>query len=175
MMMKIPNGMTEKEVLQIISKVVERQAAKFRFGYYEAEDMKQEAFIIAMDALDRYDSNRPLENFLAVHVNNRLKNFKRDHFYRLDNEKHEAKKNIMDPIDLSSVKDELESSMRVENDFIELVEQKEIVNLIDKFLDVTFREDYLKILHGVYVPKPRRQQIYNEIQKILKESRDEEG
>ena len=81
----------------------------------------------------------------------------------------------MDPIDLSSVKDELESNMRVENDFIEVIEQKEIVSLIDKFLDVSFREDYLKILHGVYVPTPRRQQIYNEIQKILKESSDEEG
>ena len=173
--MKIPNGMTENEVVQIISKVVERQASKFRFGYYESEDMKQEAFIIAMDALERYDNKRPLENFLAVHVNNRLKNFKRDHFYRLDNEKHEAKRNIMDPIDLSSIKDEFESGMRTEDDFVDFVEQKEIVNLIDLHLNITFREDYLKILHGVYVPKPRREQIYKEIQKILREPQDEEG
>jgi len=76
--MKIPKGMTEQQVIETITKVADRQAAKFRFGYYEVEDMRQEAFIIAMDALDRYDEKRPLENFLAVHVNNRLKNFKRD-------------------------------------------------------------------------------------------------
>ena len=103
--MKIPKGMTEQEVIETITKVVDRQAAKFRFGYYEIEDMRQEAFIIAMDALDRYDEKRPLENFLAVHVNNRLKNFKRDNFYRMDNEKHESKKLIMDPIDISRVRD----------------------------------------------------------------------
>lgn len=173
--MKIPKGMTEQQVIDIITKVVERQAAKFRFGYHEIEDMKQEGFIIAMDALERYDNERPLENFLAVHVNNRLKNFKRDHFYRLGNDKHEAKKNIMSPIDLHSVRDENETSMRTENDFIDSVEHKEIMQLINKHLEISMREDYLKILEGVYVPKPRREQIFKQIQDIIEEASDEEG
>ena len=79
--MKIPNGMTEQQVIETINKVISRYIYKFRFGYYESEDIRQEAFIIAMEALERYDEKRPLENFLAVHVKNRLSNFKRDKFF----------------------------------------------------------------------------------------------
>jgi DNA-directed RNA polymerase specialized sigma subunit len=167
--MKIPKGMTEAEVIQVINKVVERQAAKFRFGYYEIEDMQQEAFIIAMDALERYDEKRPLENFLAVHVNNRLKNFKRDNFYRMNNEKHESKKLIMDPININRVRDEKENNMRVNDEFIEVLETKEIVDIIDKYLEINMREDYLKMINNVYVPKPRREQIKEAILTIMRE------
>ena len=167
--MKIPRGMTEQEVIETITKVVDRQAAKFRFGYYEIEDMRQEAFIIAMDALDRYDEKRPLENFLAVHVNNRLKNFKRDNFYRMDNEKHESKKLIMDPIDISRVRDEREKNMKCDDNFTEGLEVDEIVSIIDKHLDITMREDYLKMMNNVYVPKPRREQVQEAILSIMRE------
>ena len=78
--MKIPKGMTEEQVLKVIDKIADRYAYKFRFGYFEADDIRQEAKIIAMDALDRYEEGRPLENFLAVHVKNRLNNFKRDKY-----------------------------------------------------------------------------------------------
>ena len=74
--------MTEQQVLEIIERVASRYAHKFRFGYYTAEDIKQEAIIIGMEALNRYDEARPLENFLAVHIKNRLNNFKRDKYYR---------------------------------------------------------------------------------------------
>ena len=80
--MKIPKGMTEKEVTETINKVADRYAYKFQFGFYTPDDIRQEAFIIAMEAMDRYDESRPLENFLAVHVKNRLNNFKRDKYYR---------------------------------------------------------------------------------------------
>lgn len=167
--MKIPKGMTEQEVIETITKVVDRQAAKFRFGYYEVEDMRQEAFIIAMDALDRYDEKRPLENFLAVHVNNRLKNFKRDNFYRMNNEKHESKKLIMDPIDIARVRDEKEKNMKTDDSFKDGLERDEIANIIDKYLDIGMREDYLKMLNSVYVPKPRREQIQNAILNIMRD------
>jgi len=167
--MKIPKGMTEQEVIETITKVADRQAAKFRFGYYEVEDMRQEAFIIAMDALDRYDEKRPLENFLAVHVNNRLKNFKRDNFYRMNNEKHESKKLIMDPIDIARVRDEKEKNMKTDDSFKDGLERDEIANIIDKYLDIGMREDYLKMLNSVYVPKPRREQIQNAILNIMRD------
>ena len=67
--------MTEQEVLIVIEKIANRYCHKFKFGYFTAEDIKQEAFIIAVDALDRYDERRPLENFLSAHVKNRLINF----------------------------------------------------------------------------------------------------
>jgi len=181
--MKIPKGMTEKEVTETINKVADRYAYKFQFGFYTPDDIRQEAFIIAMEAMDRYDESRPLENFLAVHVKNRLNNFKRDKYYRQQKENqakknehnNNAKKFLMDPIDISSVRDEHEDNMRLDDDFVADVEDKELFDLVDTNLDVSLRGDYLRILHGVYVPKPRREQIYDEINRILKENKYEEG
>lgn len=70
------------EQMVIINKVVNRLAPSFQFGYYDVEDIKQEAYILAFDGLKRYDKSKPLENFLFVHVKNRLGNLIRDKFSR---------------------------------------------------------------------------------------------
>ena len=41
------------------------------------DDIKQEAFMIAVEALEKYDESRPLENFLYISISNRLKNLLR--------------------------------------------------------------------------------------------------
>ena len=82
--MKIPKNMTEEEVLQIMEKVAKRLAYKFRFGYYDIDDMKQEAYLEAIKGLEKYDEKRPLENFLWTHVRNRLFNLKRNKYERPD-------------------------------------------------------------------------------------------
>jgi len=78
--------MTEDEVVRIINKIVNRLAYKFKFGYHDIDDMKQQGRLLAIEALasDKYDGKRPLENFLWTHVHNRLFNFKRDNFERPD-------------------------------------------------------------------------------------------
>lgn len=81
--MKIPSGMSEAEVLAVINNIGCRLAHKFTFGYYTVEDIKQQAFIEACKGLEKYDESRPLENFLFVHIRNRLINFKRDHYERI--------------------------------------------------------------------------------------------
>jgi hypothetical protein len=81
---KIPEGMTETQVLEIIERVSTKLAYKFVFGYHTHDDIKQQAFIEAWKGLDKYDSSRPLENFLWAHIKNRLCNFKRDNFERPD-------------------------------------------------------------------------------------------
>ena len=70
------------EELAIIDKVAKRLARRFKFGYYEVADIEQQARLIALEGLKRYDGVRPLENYLWVHVRNRLCNFKRDNFMR---------------------------------------------------------------------------------------------
>lgn len=175
--------MTEQEVLAVIEKIANRYCHKFKFGYFTAEDIKQEAFIIAVDALDRYDERRPLENFLSSHVKNRLINFKRDNYCRQQKEdadikwelRNNAKKFLMEPLDISNIRDEQEKNMRNENDFIEDIFTREMFDLIDSELPVDLRSDYLRIKDGVYVPKPRRQQIYDEISKIINGEDNEEG
>ena len=76
--------MTEEEVLNIIDVIVERLSHRFTFAYYEREDIKQEARILAIEGLDKYKPDLPLENFLWVHIRNRLVNFKRDNYIRHD-------------------------------------------------------------------------------------------
>ena len=185
--MKVPKGMTEEQVLQTIQKVVRRIAHKFKFGYYDYDDICQEGTIIALEGLSRYDGRRPLENFLAVHVANRLKNFKRDNFCRQesispsgDNRsswefRNNTKRFLMEPLDIAGVRDEKESSMKVDNDFIDMIERKELISIIDKKLDVSMRSDYLLMLHGVYVPKTRREQIVEAVVAIIREHTDEKG
>ena len=70
--MKIPNNMTEDQVVDIITKVAHRLAPKFTFAFYETEDIEQEAFMLGVEALGRYDDTKPLENFLYTHISNRL-------------------------------------------------------------------------------------------------------
>ena len=82
--MKIPKNMTEKEVLEIIDKIAGKLSYKFRFGYHDIEDMKQQGTLFAIQGMDNYDESRPLENFLWTHVRNRLFNYKRDNFERPD-------------------------------------------------------------------------------------------
>ena len=169
--------MTETEVLATMTRVVNRIAHKYRFGYYDIDDIKQEAFIIAMEAMDRYDEGRPLENFLAVHISNRLKNFKRDNFFRPDyvppsgkiTNDNNTKRFLMEPLDIDNIRDEHERNMRGEENIVDELAKKELMNIIDTSLDMGLRGDYLRILHGVYVPKPRREQIYESIMQILRE------
>ena len=174
--------MTESEVLEVVNRICDRYAYKFKFGYFEPDDIRQEAFIIAIDALERYEESRPLENFLAVHVKNRLNNFKRDRYYRqhkkLDeniDQLNNSKKFLMDTLDISDIRDEKEGNMRLDDDFIEKIANEELLEIIDEHLDVSFRSDYLRVKDGTYVPKPRREQIMEEITEILKDHGYEEG
>ena len=76
--------MTEKQVLEVIDGIASKLCYKFKFGYHDVDDMKQQAKLFAIEGLDRYDGKRPLENFLWTHVRNRLFNYKRDNYERPD-------------------------------------------------------------------------------------------
>ena len=80
----LANGVTESEFLQVLDNISKRLAHKFRFGYHDLDDMKQQACIFAMEGLEKYDNTRPLENFLWTHVRNRLFNYKRNNYQRPD-------------------------------------------------------------------------------------------
>jgi DNA-directed RNA polymerase specialized sigma24 family protein len=78
-------GLVEQEVLDIIEKITKRLSYKFTFGSHEYEDICQVARVLALRGLHSYRvESGELENFLWVHVHNRLCNYKRKHFVRLD-------------------------------------------------------------------------------------------
>jgi DNA-directed RNA polymerase specialized sigma24 family protein len=203
--MKVPRGYTEGQVLEIINRVVSKMAAAFTFGHYDIEDIKQEGTIFALQALEgeKYDGERPLENFLYCHVRNRYINLKRKKYSRheppccvcpfydemrkksqnqcaafeekMDCSKwalfiklNTAKRNISEPIDLDEVDDEHEDNMR-EADFAGSLEGKELMERIDRNLDIGLRSDYLKLLAGVKLPKRKREELRAAISEILRE------
>ena len=53
--MVIPRGMTEEQVVQIIDGITNRLAGKFKFGYHDLDDMKQQARLFAWEGLENYD------------------------------------------------------------------------------------------------------------------------
>lgn len=168
--MKIPKKMTQQEIIDQITIVVNRIAPKYTFNGYDIDDIKQEAFIICMDALNRYDNKRPLENFLSVHLSNRLKNFIRDNYYTKD---EEEKKKILKPKSLSD--EDFVPISHYSYDQDDAIDAKRIQNILDKYLPASYRSDYLKLINDVYVPKKRREEVIELIKEIVEAHNDEEG
>ena len=176
---KLPNNISEEEFILAINNVTKKLGHKFKFGYHSFEDMKQQATIFALECLGRYDSSRPLENFLWTHVRNRLFNYKRDNYqrpdkpclkceyydpqlkcstnncakfcnksdcelYRLWESRNSNKKNLMTPQHIED-----NSSFSVNDNFISNIANQEIIDIIDKNIPVSDRENYLKLKNGV--------------------------
>lgn len=169
--MKIPKKMTEQQVVDQINIVVNRIASKYTFYGYEVDDIKQEAFIICMDALERYDNKRPLENFLSVHLSNRLKNFIRDNYYTKD---EEEKKKVFKPKSLSS-EDYVPQSPVARLDSDDILDAKNIQSILDRYLPSCYRSDYLKLINDVYVPKKKREELVEIIKELVERYGNEEG
>ncbi len=166
--MHIPSNMTEQEVTDQINVVVDRIAPKYTFHGYEIADIKQESFIICMEALPRYDEGRPLENFLAVHLSNRLKNFVRDNHFIKD-EPDKAK--IVMPGQLSNEEYVLDTN----DEYVSRIDYKQMSHILDLKLPARYRSDYLKIINDVYIPKKRKLEVLGIIEYILQEHGYEEG
>ena len=160
--MKIPSNMSESQLMKSIETVVNRIAPKYTFSGYEVDDIKQESFLICIDALERYDENRPLENFLSVHLSNRLKNFVRDNYYVSSTD--EDKKRVLTPKSINN-----DDIIKIYEE-IDQLEVEEVNKLVDKHLPSQYRSDYLKMLNNVYVNKIRREEILQNILNILKEN-----
>ena len=171
--MKVPSGMTENEVVEQIEKVCNRIAPGYTFYGYTLDDIKQESFIICMEALSRYDNKRPLENFLAVNLSNRLKNFVRDnHFIHNDNG---DRVKILKPAQLdheNAIVDEEEKFSVT----IEAIENKNMAEIVNSKMPANVRLDYLRMINDVYITKQRKEEIIEIINEILQEhGYNEEG
>lgn len=184
--------LSEQEILAIINNIANRLARKFRFGYHDIEDMKQEARLIAWEGMAAWDKVRPLENFLWTHVRNRLYNLKRDKYERprpcikcKNNNSakceganceyysnwetiNQTKKNLMIPIDIYSVDDEHEKHMKVSCDIDVKIDYDALVALIDRELPVLLRPLFIKLKYGNKLNKVEKSKIQAAIQEIIK-------
>jgi len=164
--MKIPDGMTEEETLAVIKKVINRIAHNYTFYGFTGADLKQESFIICMDALERYDNVHRLENFLSSNLSNRLKNFIRDNHFKPT---EEEKGKIIQPAQLDNEHSILDSSEKLTH-LDESMDYRAMVDVINRKLPANMRMDYLKMISDVYVSGRRRDDILVEIKEILKDN-----
>lgn len=165
--MRIPEGMQEYQVVAVIQKVTDKIAPRYVTKSYSLDDMKQEAVIMCMEALPRYDGKRPLENFLSVHVSNRMKNFLRDNVKVKD----EAKYRVANPDQLVQ---DIESN-HTNDDIYDRIDYKNMASIVDNNIPAFMRMDYLKMVNDFYVPKQKREEIVNFIKDLLKEHGYEKG
>lgn len=198
--MKLPEGVTETEFLRATEKVIRILARSFVFGYFQLADIKQQATLFAIEAMERYDTSRSLEGFLYTHIKNRLINFRRDKFRRNDTpckschnsiegetehpdrqycdkykawlKRNSAKQNIMNPLDITNISDENEPTTRSESTVVENVERSELLALIDMKLDPELRSIYLQMQAGESVPKAKREQVEKAVLDILKDNHE---
>lgn len=153
------------EQFRIIQEVAKKISPRYVFGSYEKEDIEQEAIIMGLDGLKRYDGIRPLENFLYTHINNRLKNFKRDNYYRVTT--GSAEKVQQAKKDLFGASAAIDPIIYFEEDISETIDSKESIQKINEKLPAKYRADYLKMTNGAKVPKKRKAEILSLIKQIL--------
>ncbi len=201
--MRVPKGKTEQEVLQIIDNVANRLAPRFRFGYYTVEDMKQEARLEAIKGLEKYDNVRPLENFLWVHVRNRLYNLKRNKYARPDlpcyscpfydaklksnceeyEDRHECDlyqgwftRNESKKNLMNTIDIDVINSERESSMsfFDKDFEDSSLISFLDDSIPVEFREDWIRLRDGLRLSKTRKERVLQEIYLLTEEQNEDD-
>lgn len=155
--------------LKTIQKIAEKIAPKYTFGYHDKEDLIQEAIIFGLEAYEKWDQDRPLENFISVHISNRLKNYKRNNYFRLGLEDsseqrqrtNEAKRNLMSPAPIC------DNSLF----FQELLDTQDEIDFLLQKLPPLVKNDFLRMANGVSISKGRRQMVIDTVKEILNEDR----
>lgn len=184
----------ENELLKVIDIITKKLAYKFKFGYHDIEDMKQQISVFAIEGLKNYDHKRPLENFLWTHVRNRLFNYKRDNYQRPDKPCYtcplydksstlctkysnkndcdlyakwlERNQNKKNLMHLTTV-NEIKDYGNIFCDSIISPDQKETLQIIENNLAGEYRIIYLKLKHGTKVSKADKNKLLLKIQEIL--------
>ncbi len=192
-----PSNMSEEEVVDIIDRIAKRLANKFKFGYHETKDMEQEARSLAWEGLSGYDGIRPLENYLWIHVHNRLFNFKRDNYIRpycpcvkcqfgTTNDKcnqyddrsecesflrwvsnNNAKLNIIHPLEYSCVNDSNENKLSNSTVAEDYLIDNELKQILDKYIPIEFRHHYLRLIYGYKVRAKYKIPLLETIKQII--------
>lgn len=195
---------SDEEFVKVWNKISKKLSYKFKFGYHDVEDMKQQAAIFALEGLEKYDGVRPLENFLWTHVRNRLFNFKRNNYQRPDlpcktcpfYDKHfKTSTNQCNKFDdkllckeygswherNESKKNIMQLNYIPDNNIINdttlslsFMEDKEIIEYIENNISKEYREYYLKLKHGSKISKKHLEKLKKYIQEILDDYKEKE-
>lgn len=170
-----------EEVMTALNKVCRRIASKYYVTGYDKKDVYQEAYLIGLEILEKYEPerNHKVENFLNVSINNRFQNFIR---LKSENKKNcgcdeyqsckkcryrEAKSKVIHTQQFTENFDytsEAEFYREKLNDLLPVIDLK---------LPVSMRDDWRRILEDSHVVRSRKNEILDEIREIVKEHESE--
>jgi len=183
-----------EEQLQIIQSIAKQFANGFKFGYIDADDIYQEACIEGVKGVTNWDGERPLDNFLFIHIKRRLINLRRDKYYRVEtpcsscpvrqhhgklvfcNEQCEkvyrrwernnrAKANLISPQDIAVTETD---NLLLEDNVEDKIHMVEIEHMIREQLAPGVRRDYMRMKEGITLTKSRQLKVRQEVLEILK-------
>jgi len=151
---------THKLIDSIAANVSNRRA----FPGYAPEDIIQEAWIICLEAIPKYDPSRgPLERYLRVCVTNRLRTLKRD--------KETAPElflpQFMSPDGDSDYDDALTPKADASCDPYLQLEDKDLVAFIVERLPDDMRNDFLRVLNGYVLGSERCKLLRIEVEDLI--------
>jgi len=197
--MKIPKGLTESEVLDIINRTVNYLAPGFQFGYFDSEDMKQEGTIFCLEALDSFNFDKSAQEevsdalftFLRTHVRWRFLNMRRKQLRRVeppicycelcksnsDNrmdckkyEKWVQRNNAKKNLmEPFNVQDIYTMDVSNTHDIENELFSRDVFEILNEHIPVSFRADYRRFIEGVSLPKAKREKLIKQIKDILLE------
>lgn len=188
---RYPKGYTEQQVLEAIEKAVQMLSRSFPFGYFDRDDIKQEARIFGLECLAKFNTARPLENFLFAHIRNRLLNLRRNKFMRSDppcKKCHDGvfcfdpmpceayrkwlatnitKANIMCPTNIEHIEHDNEKHAQCQNDTLDKLATEEILRIIDRELPVEHRAAYLQLRAGIKLSRSKTSEVIDIVRGII--------
>lgn len=167
----------------LIYKIASQRKRNNTFAHYTDDDIEQEVWVMCLDALHRYDpSIGPLENFLNNHVANRLKNLKRDKYFRpghcpVSSGAAKIRMNLINalPLDGGDIPQNsviLGTSFVESNPFENLLAQDTHDYIVNK-LSPELKPIFYSVINGNKVRKPILENLREAIAKILKERGDD--
>lgn len=196
----LPNNVSNEKFLEVLDNISKRLGYKFRFGYHDLEDMKQQAAIFALEGLERYDNTKPLENFLWTHVRNRLFNYKRNNYQRPDkpcntcplfDKAYKCSNNQCSKF-TNKAECELYASWATRNDakknimqptyiehdplnkktdFLSYIQDSEIIKFLDDNISSEHRESYLRLKNAEKLPKQQLVKLQKYIELLMEKFR----
>jgi hypothetical protein len=78
-----PTQISNDYLVEVIDRIAKSISRKFKFGYFDEDDIHQQIALFSLEAIKRYNGVDNLFTFLYTHAHNRLINMKRDKFFRL--------------------------------------------------------------------------------------------
>jgi len=166
----------------IINKIADQRKDKGAFAYFESKDIYQEVWKLCMEALESYNPSKgELEHFLNKHISNRLKNLKRDKYFRPEKDpdlshRTATRINIINaiPMGYSDVSNSCKPLFEniINHDPVDYCVEKELKEFIFANLSRNMVEHFESLLNGDKLSKKILLLLRQEIFDILKKYND---